>query len=359
MTTISIIGSHGIYANYGGFDQLVNNLVEKASPAYKYVVFNSVETPVLKNKIPKNCKVIRLPFSASGFQGMIYDFLSVFIAIFQSRKLLLLGAQGAPLAILFKYLSFGALKVFVNVGGVEWERKHLSILAKLYLKMCFYLSCYAAEEIILDNNYFLDFVPNSENINRKVNIIPYGGEIDCSIKTPDVTLLEKYNFLKDNYFLSISRSNPDNLLDEICGYFLKRPDINLVLISNLSNSSYGKDIQNKYKNVENIHLIDGLYFKPELDLIRRYSKAYIHTHTLSGSAPSLIEMVVAQRPIFSINTPQNKNTLNGSGYIFNKFSDLDIFTNKSEIDQYIPSTELANSFRWTTIVKRYENVYNK
>ena len=29
MKRVAIIGSHGLYANYGGWDQLVNNLVEE------------------------------------------------------------------------------------------------------------------------------------------------------------------------------------------------------------------------------------------------------------------------------------------------------------------------------------------
>ena len=29
MKRVAIIGSHGLYANYGGWDQLVNNLAEK------------------------------------------------------------------------------------------------------------------------------------------------------------------------------------------------------------------------------------------------------------------------------------------------------------------------------------------
>lgn len=354
MTTVSIIGSHGIFATYGGFDHLVNNLVERAHDDRQYVVFNSIETPILKNKIPKNCKVIRLPLSASGYQGMIYDFLSIFIAIFYSRKLLLLGAQGIPLAILFKFLSFGALKIFVNVGGVEWKREHLSFLPRLYLKICFYLSCYTADKVIFDNSYFLDFAPKNKHVCKKINIIPYGGEIDQSLKLPDKNLLNQYSFLNEDYFLSISRSNEDNLIDEICEYFYSKPDIKLVLISNLSNSLYGKNIQYKYKDVKNIVLIDGLYIKPELDLIRRYCKAYIHTHTLSGSAPSLIEMIVAQTPILSINTPQNLNTLDGHGFIFNEFSELDNVINQPKIKDFTPSSEHANKFKWSTIVRNYE-----
>ena len=47
---VAIIGSHGLYANYGGWDQLVKNLAEKKSDNIEYLIFNSKESP--KNITP-------------------------------------------------------------------------------------------------------------------------------------------------------------------------------------------------------------------------------------------------------------------------------------------------------------------
>ena len=41
---VAIIGSHGLYANYGGWDQLVINLVENPEKKYNYLVFNSKDS---------------------------------------------------------------------------------------------------------------------------------------------------------------------------------------------------------------------------------------------------------------------------------------------------------------------------
>ena len=41
MRKVAIIGSHGLYANYGGWDQLVKNLAEKKSNnELNYLIFN-------------------------------------------------------------------------------------------------------------------------------------------------------------------------------------------------------------------------------------------------------------------------------------------------------------------------------
>ena len=94
------------------------------------------------------------------------------------------------------------------------------------------------------------------------------------------------------------------------------------MISNLSSSNYGKYILKRFKDISNIELIDGLYNKDELDLVRRKSYAYIHTHSLCGSAPSLIEMIVCGKPILSLKNKQNFFTLNGEGIYFDSFKQL-------------------------------------
>ena len=88
----------------------------------------------------------------------------------------------------------------------------------------------------------------------------------------------------------------------------------------LRKTKYGKKILKKYREKKNITLIDGLYNKKELDLIRRQCIAYIHTHTLCGTAPSLVEMIVCEKPILSIDIPQNRFTLKGQGWFYQGIS---------------------------------------
>ena len=67
-------------------------------------------------------------------------------------------------------------------------------------------------------------------------------------------LIKKYPFLTKDYFLSISRSLEDNKLDELCHIF-KDSDKELVLISNFSKAEYGKNVLNKYSNINMTKII--------------------------------------------------------------------------------------------------------
>lgn len=349
---IAIIGSHGLYANYGGWDQLVKNLAELKSNDISYLIFNSADTPNVQN-VPPNVTVKKSIFKASGFQGIFYDFWSILYSYWKVDGLLLLGAQGIPLISILSI--FKKVKVATNVGGIEWERPKFNYIVKQFWKLFFKLSFKSSDYVILDNAHYKIFAPSKAK--AKIEIIPYGGEIDNSLEV-NSDFEKEYKFINEKYFLSISRSLEDNMIEELCHCFSKSSK-KLVLISNLSNSNYGKKVMDKYQSFENIVLIDGLYVKPKLDLIRRKCKAYIHTHTLCGTAPSLVEMIRAQRPIISFDIPQNRYTLHDQGVYYSDFDELfQLIEKENDFNKYMVSKEVYDLYKWERIVGEYEKLFN-
>lgn len=353
MKKVAIIGSHGLYANYGGWDQLVKNLAEKKTNSeLNYLVFNSKEAPRDIPNLPNGVVIKHINLKASGFEGLFYDFWTILICYFKVDTILLLGVQGIPLISFLKI--FKNITIISNVGGLEWERPKFSYLARVYLKFCFHLSFILSKNVILDNEHYLKFAPNSRK--HKAVIIPYGGEIDTTLDITN-TLSEKYPFLEQSYYLSISRALEDNFLDKICDTFSKTK-ATLVLISNFTSSVYGKEVYEKYRNIDNIILINGLYQKNELDLVRRKCKAYIHTHTLCGTAPSLVEMIISKRPIISIDVPQNRFTLDNSGIFFKSYDELkNILESDLDLNKGSTKIELISKYDWQTIVNSYQVLY--
>ena len=351
---ISIIGSHGIYANYGGFDFLVNKLCELKSNKIEYLVFNSRETP-LKQKYPDGVEVKRIPLPASGILGVFYDFISILIGSFRSDVLLLLGAQGMPLAIVAKF--FLRKRIVVNVDGIEWERPKFGKFAKFYLRFCYDLACDHADKVILDNAYFKENLPTKVIESNRYCISTYGAEIDKSLEIND-EIREKFSFIEEKYFLSLGRPIADNNLYELCEIFSKL-DLTLVLVSVLTRNSYGKKIIKDFSDKKNIHLINGLFIKNEMDLLRRSCFAYIHTHSLCGTAPSLVEAIHCDVPILSIDVPQNRHTLENMGHYFSNFDVLlnELQEKKINFANSIPDNKLKQKYTWKNIVSEYEDLY--
>lgn len=348
---IAIIGSHGLYANYGGWDQLVRKLAEEKSDNIEYLIFNSAESPK-DIVIPQGIEVRWLRFKAAGFQGLFFDFWSLLSCFLIVDGFLLLGVQGMPIIPILRLIKKNG--IVANVGGIEWERPKFGYFSKLYLKFCFKLSFRYSNFVVLDNQYYDNFTPLKHK--SEVRIVPYGGEIDHSLEVNN-KIVKKYPFITREYYLSISRSLEDNQLDELCNSFSGSENI-LVLISNFTKSDYGTKILKKYCSENNLILIDGLYDKPELDLVRRECKAYIHTHTLCGTAPSLVEMIISRRPIISFDKPQNRFTLDNQGLFFSSFFDLQILIDECiDFSQYIPSENLCARYNWKKIIGTYESMY--
>jgi hypothetical protein len=353
MKRVAVIGSHGLFAKYGGFEQLVSNLVNERSSNVHYEIFNP-RTNRLKSCELDDVTLKNSIFKASGFEGLFFDFFSILRSFYRVDTMLLLGIQGIP--IIPFLMLFKKTKIVCNAGGIEWERKKFGYFAKLYLKLCFKMSLRFADEVILDNEHFKSFVPKNKSIGAAIKIIPYGGTIDRSMQVTS-DLINKYPFLKLDYFLSVSRSISDNMVRELCVSF-KGSMSNLVIISNLSFSEYGKEILSQFSNEKNIYLIDGLYEKPVLDLIRCQSMGYIHTHMTCGTAPSLVEMIISKRPIISIDNPQNRFTLMDQGLYFKSFDELTaIIEGFAECDAQLASDALGERYSWPKIVSEYQDLF--
>ena len=114
---VSIVGSHGLYAKYGGWDQLVINLAELRDKNIRYKIFNPKETELVD--CPEGVEVEQLPLSGSGFQGMLFDSLSI-IKSFKMNVILMLGIKAIPVAFFVKILN-PKIKLVVNIGGIEWR----------------------------------------------------------------------------------------------------------------------------------------------------------------------------------------------------------------------------------------------
>ena len=347
---VNIVGSHGLYASYGGWDQLVINLAELKTDNFSYVIYNPKETPVTEGI--NGVTVKQIPLSGSGAQGLVFDSLSIFSS-FYADVILMLGLKAMPVAALIKLIR-PKIKLVINIGGVEWERPQFNTLFKGYLRLCFYLAKNTSCQIIIDNNYYRNFFGANEQ--QKIKQISYGGMIDQTFNKTDVNA--EFAFVETDYYLSISRSIIDNKLEELCDLFSKLPEKNLVLISNFSNSSYGRYVLERYSVYTNIELIDGLYDKPKLDVVRRSCKAYIHTHTLCGSAPSLIEMIVCRVPIYSINVTQNRHTLADQGFYFDDFNELEVMLEHRPLPN-APTAEFAGVYDWHKVVREYEKLFAK
>ena len=360
MKTVAIIGTNGLPAKYGGFETLTNHLVENFDKStHEIIVYCSKTNKNDRLESYKGAKLVYFPFKANGWQSMIYDFVTIIHALFKASDLIILGFSGA---FAFPFNKIFKKNIIFNIGGIEWEKvrgskftSKFEIGLKKYMeKLCVTNS----NTVIIDNLYFKDYIV--KRYAKTPVLAEYGGN---HAKRIDVTteMLEKYSFLDSEYALSVSRAQADMNIHLLIEAFKKVPKKRIVIISNWHISEYGQNLfdenEDKY---DNIFLLKAIYDSKELDTIRSHTSLYIHTHSLCGTAPSLVEAMSLNIPIISFDVPTNRFTTENKTLFFKDVSsliqilkDLDI---KKLLEIKSQMFEIAKKrYVWKKISKIYQD----
>jgi len=354
---IAIIGTVGLPPNYGGFETLVDNLTKKIGKAFDITVFCQSTLKSNRKSSYNNCSLKYLPFKANGVQSILYDMTAILLSWFKYDSMLILGSPGTVILPLLKI--FKNTNTIMNFGSLEWKRDKWSILAKKYLKFSERVGVTNANIVVADNQYLCDYVRDTYNI--KPVLLEYGGDNAKRSAITDI-MVKKYSFLEKKYDLSISRAQPDNQLHLLLEAYKKIPNRNLVLISNYSKSKYGIELKKKYSNIQNIFLVDAVYEPSEINAIRCSAKIYIHTHSLCGTAPSLVEVMSLGLPIIAYDVPANRYTTENEALYYKSNEDLIKLLyniNDDILDKIgVNMKEIAlRRYTWDRIAKKYAQLF--
>lgn len=355
---VAIIGTNGLPPKYGGFETMTNYLTKFKNDEFQFFVFCG-NTPKSQQLIEYNgAKLIYLPFNSNGFQSIIYDIVSIIISWFKYDALIILGTPGSIILIFLNL--FKKTKTIINFGGLEWKRNKWNFLIRKYLKLSERIGVKYSSIVVADNQSFCYYINNEYNI--KAELIEYGGD-HVSIIKPTIELKEKYIFLNDNYFVSVSRAQKDNNLHILLDAFSKMPDKKLVLVSNWDKFEYGRNLKSKYSNFRNIFIVDAIYDLSILDVIRSNAQAYIHSHKFCGTAPSLVEAMNLGLAIISYNSDTNIHTTENCAKFFNNSNELVKIINSindNELNMMSKTMKkiAKKRYTWEIISNKYSKLIN-
>lgn len=354
---IAILGTQGIPNKYGGFEQLVEYLVQNNDKQIQYIVFCSSKNYETKIDNYNGAKLVYLPFSANGLSSIVYDILSIIISL-KYDKILLLGSSGA---LILPFLGGLKKKIILNIGGLDWQRSKWTLFVQKILKSFEKTAILNSGKLVSDNLGIKNYILNEYG--RESVLIEYGGDHiqNISIEHNDLT---KYPFLNGKYALAVARIQPDNNVEMIIEAFVTLKNINLVLIGNWKNSTFGIELKSKYINYSNILLIDAIYDNRVIDLIRSNCYLYIHGHSAGGTNPSLVEAMSFPLTIISYASIYNKFTTENKALYFN---------NSIELSNIVQNIELYNldnikndlkeiayrRYKWSIISEKYKELFNE
>ena len=355
--TIAIIGTVGLPPNYGGWETLVNNIIEDLSKNFYVDVFCSRKRYLRTLKNYKGANLIYLNLNANGVQSIIYDFLSMWHSKKKAHVQLILGVSGCIFIPLLKFL--GTSKYIVNIDGIEWKREKWGYLARQFLRLSELSAIKFADYVICDNEGIADYV--YKNYKRQTHCIPYGGDHAKQTST-DYNILKKYSLPKI-YAFKVARIEPENNIEMILSSF-KKINLPLVIVGNWQNSLFSKKIRKSYNNIKNIFMLDAIYDQEKLDQLRSNSVLYIHGHSAGGTNPSLVEAMTLGLPIIAYDVIFNRYTTENKAFYFKNSIELEKLLIDFKPDSYKKNGQdmksIANKrYKWKIIAKEYSKLINK
>ncbi|MDG2492305.1 MAG: DUF1972 domain-containing protein [Flavobacteriaceae bacterium] len=358
---IAIIGIVGVPANYGGYETLVENLIEHVDyTKYDIIIYCSSNSYKNQKKLKtyKNCTLVYIPIKANGVSGFFYDNVSFLDSIFKKVNIIL--ALGTASSFSYFFLKpFINLKFIVNLDGQDNKREKFNTKTKKLISIVRKMSIKAADKVIADNDAVLADL--DEKIKKKSTLIEYGG--DQVFKYENTKELEQLNLKKGSYFFKVCRIEPENNIHLILKAF-KNTSQTLVCVGNWNNSQYGKRLKSTYALNNNIILLDPIYESNKLNLLRSNAMAYIHGHSRGGTNPSLVEAMNLSLFIISFDVIYNRNTLENLGLYFKDNFELNrIIKNFKKNANYYSTREkilevAKRRYTWKIISDKYMNLIN-
>ena len=358
MKYITIIGTVGVPANYGGFETLVENVIgENASKDGNYTVYCSSKSYPKRLSLYKGASLKYIPLDANGIQSIFYDILSLIQATRRSDVVLILGVSGC--CFLPIYRLFSKKKLIINIDGLEHRRNKWGKWTRRFLRFSEKMAVKYADVVVADNKGIQAYV--IEEYGKQAELIAYGGDhVLCDVSDIEDEVLEQYGLKDVDYSFSLCRIEPENNVHITLEAF-KRTGKELFFIGNWERSSYGKMLKDKYGDCENIHLLSPIYDVKVLNVLRSHCCYYIHGHSAGGTNPSLVEAMFFNKPILAYDVIYNRETTENKADYFSSVEDL-VNLLKMPDSYYVLNAEnmmeiAQRCYRWIMITKQYERLY--
>jgi len=360
---IAIVGTRGIPAKYGGFETFAEELsIRLSQKGFNVEVFCDKESYEFDSY--KNVTLVFSAYTKTGNSIKYYNDCITKAAL--TNDAVIICGTGGALFLLKKYFKKKKTIYITNTDGIEYKRSKWPFWGRAIIKATEVVSVLISNYIIADSKgirqYLLKqykfFIPP-----LKVRQIEYGAKI---VDSYDESLLTKHNLNKDEYYLVVSRLEPENNVALILEGF-KKASLNkpLIVVGNLLNTDHVKYL--KSFESDKIRFVGGIYDKTELATLRYFCKAYCHGHSVGGTNPSLLEALGCGNIVLAHDNIFNREVTADRMFYFRNADDVSVMIKRIEnlaSDELGKLKDFSRSrildyYNWERITNEYANFFNE
>ena len=366
---IAIISTRGIPNNYGGFEQFAEYIsVGLVNLGHEVTVY-SPHFHSYKEKSFKgvNIKHIYSPeeWMGSSIGSFFYDFFSFKDAL-KKQQFDIIYEAGYT-SIIPAYLFFNIKKrkspiIVTNMDGLEHQRSKFNKWAQKFILWEEKTTTKYSHYLIADNKGIQEYY--KKRYRKESELLFYGANIYDDYCE---NYLEEFKLQSNNYYLVIARLEPENNIETIIQGFLhsNKKDEKPLIILGKTDTPFGKYLVEKYKEINSIRFLGGIYDFNKINSIRYFSSVYFHGHSVGGTNPSLLEAMASSCFIVAHDNIFNKSVLEEDALFFSSSSDVS--TILSNIDDVIKEnetsfieknlTKIKAIYSWDKIIKAHEKYF--
>ena len=303
--TVRILGTHGVPANYGGFETAAEKVgLHLLARGWRVVIYCQVEGrgPITYDEW-QGIERVNVPVDLPGWRGTSLFDLKCVRHAGRYRDLNLVFGYNTGIFNIWQRLK--RIPMVINMDGIEWSRSRWGFTRQAILYINERFSALFGNHLIADHpeieKYLWTRAPK-----RKVTMIAYGAD---EVLDADDGPVRALGLEPGGYLTLICRPIPENSILELVEGFSRRPrGIKLALLGNYrpAEDEYHRAVVDAASD-EVVFL--GAIFDPDVvQPLRFHSAMYLHGHTVGGTNPSLVEALGAGNPVLAHDNAYNRWT---------------------------------------------------
>ncbi|MFZ0317852.1 MAG: DUF1972 domain-containing protein [Candidatus Sulfotelmatobacter sp.] len=359
---IAIFGSRGIPHTYGGAEAFLEELAPRlAARGHKVTVYCRRSLFPHRPQKYRGVNLIYLPSIETKVLGTPTHTLACMLdVLFRPVDVfLVLNIVNGFHCLLPRMLG----KTFaINVDGLDWKRGKWGKLARKYFHLnarCIGKIC--PQGVITDATEMQRIY--QDEFGTASTCIAYGANIESS---GDPQVVRQYGLEPHQYYLIASRMVSENNPDLIVKAFEKLKTNKSLAVAGGVNyrSEFVRQLQQTRD--PRIRFLGHVANAAHVKELHCNAYAYVHGHSLGGTNPSLVKALGYGNCILALNTPFNREVLNGHALMFERsVEDLRRQLQTVEDDPAMAEDfrrrapeRIRQAYTWDHITDQYEEFFH-
>ena len=358
-----ILGTHGVPANYGGFETAAENIgLFLRDQGWRVVVYCQVPGSGATYEDTWNgLERVNIPVARDGWLGTSeFDFKSIRHAAKFRDICLTFGYNTAVFNVLQRVKRIPNV---INMDGIEWSRARWGKMKQSILWTNERIACWVGNDLIADHPVIEEYLATRAR-RSKLTTITYGAHAVASAPTEPVTAR---GLVPGEYLTLICRPIPENsILELVQGFSAERRDHRLVVLGNYTPETdpYHRAVMDAAS--DEVEFPGGIYDPVELAAVRFHSSGYLHGHTVGGTNPSLVEAMAAGNAVLAHDNPYNRWVAGDGALYFTTPADAAVAVGRILGDHELrrrlgaaSRARHAEEFTWEHIGGQYEDLLSR